>query len=81
MTRPAKFPLALVTVFLTVAGVIWAGGTTIAGKAGLDEVQEIDRKTQRLEATTEYLKDEVRLIREDTREILRHLRGRNADSR
>jgi hypothetical protein len=77
MTRTAKMPVAIFTVALTVAGIIWAGGTTIAGKAGLEDVQVIDRKVQKLETAMEYIGEDVK----EVLTILREERRGRADSR
>jgi hypothetical protein len=72
MTRPTKIPLAIITIALTLAGIIWAGGTTIAGKAGLGELQSVDRRVQKLETSLDF-------IQGDLKEVLTILREQRRD--
>lgn len=77
MTKPTKIPLAIMTVGLTLAGIIWAGGTTIAGKAGLEELQGVDRRVQKLETSLDFIQDDLK----EVLTILREERRGRADSR
>ncbi len=73
----AKVPinwLGVTTFMLTMAGIVWAGSEKLADKASKDDVGVVERKVQATEAVQVYMREDIKEIQRDVKEILKEVR-------
>jgi outer membrane murein-binding lipoprotein Lpp len=68
--------LGITTFMLTMAGIVWAGSEKLADKADQAEVDRLGRRVQSGETAQDYLREDVKEIRQDVKDILKEVRRR-----